>query len=94
MNGIKQNIQKGIQAYLSDRNVHYAILITGQWGSGKTYFITDLMHSWNVDTAGEENSISFRPLYISLNGISTVSGLYHVIWKQIYPILNSRKLRL
>lgn len=94
MNGIKKNIQKGIQAYLSDKNVHYAILITGQWGSGKTYFITDLMHSWNVDTARDENSISFKPLYISLNGISTVSGLYHVIWKQVYPILNSRTVNV
>lgn len=92
MNEIKKNIQKGIQAYLSDRNVHYAILITGQWGSGKTYFITQLMQSWELDSSRDENSISIsiKPLYISLNGISTISGLYHSIWKQIYPILNSR----
>ena len=35
-------------------------------------------------------SIQLKPIYVSLNGISTITGLYHAIWKQIYPILNSR----
>lgn len=90
MNTIKKNIQKSIQAYLSDKNVHYAVLITGQWGSGKTYFITQIMDSWNAGVRGDDNSIQLTPIYVSLNGISTISGLYHAIWKQIYPILNSR----
>ena len=90
MNTIKKNIKKSIQAYLSDKNVHYAVLITGQWGSGKTYFITQIMDSWNAGVRGDDNSIQLTPIYVSLNGISTISGLYHAIWKQIYPILNSR----
>lgn len=90
MNEIKKNIQKGIQAYLSDTKVHYAVLITGQWGSGKTYFIKDLMKTWMEDEIGDDSSIQIKPIYVSLNGISTISGLYRAIWKQIYPILNSR----
>lgn len=90
MNEIKKNIQKSIQAYLCDKNVHYAILIAGKWGSGKTYFITQLMDTWNAGANGDDNSIQLKPIYVSLNGISTITGLYHAIWKQIYPILNSR----
>ena len=90
MNEIKKNIQKSIQAYLLDINVHYAILIAGKWGSGKTYFITQLMDTWNAGANGDVNSIQLKPIYVSLNGISTITGLYHAIWKQIYPILNSR----
>ncbi len=90
MNEIKKNIQKSILAYLIDKNVHYAILITGKWGSGKSYFVTQLMDSWNTGVEGDDNSIQLKPIYVSLNGIATISGLYHAIWKQIYPILNSR----
>lgn len=90
MNEIKKNIQKGIQAYLSDTKVHYAVLITGQWGSGKTYFIKGLMKTWMEDEICDDSSIQIKPIYVSLNGISTISGLYRAIWKQIYPILNSR----
>ena len=90
MNEIKKNIKKSIQAYLLDINVHYAILIAGKWGSGKTYFITKLMDTWSARAKGDDNSIQLKPIYVSLNGISTISGLYHAIWKQIYPILNSR----
>ena len=90
MNEIKKNIIKSIQVYLSDNSVHYAILITGKWGSGKTYFITELMKKWNAEPSEDNNSIQFKPIYVSLNGLATVSGLYHAIWKQIYPFLNSR----
>lgn len=90
MNEIKKNIQKSIQAYLFDKSVHYAFLITGKWGSGKTYFVTQLMDSWNTGVEGDDNSIQLKPINVSLNGIATISGLYHAIWKQIYPILNSR----
>lgn len=90
MNEIKKNIQKSIQAYLFDKSVHYAILIAGKWGSGKTYFVTQLMDSWNTGVEGDDNSIQLKPIYVSLNGIATISSLYHAIWKQIYPILNSR----
>ena len=69
MNEIKENIIKGIQAYLSDANFHYAILISGQWGSGKTYFIKDLMKSWVGDDIGVESIIQIKPIYVSLNGI-------------------------
>ncbi len=89
MNEIKQNIQSSIKAYLSDENVHYAILLTGKWGSGKTYFVNHLMDSWNTGVEGDDNSIQLKPIYVSLNGIATISGLYHAIWKQIYPIFNS-----
>lgn len=90
MNEIKKNIIKSIKVYLSDNSIHYAILITGKWGSGKTYFITELMKNWNSKLIEDNNSIQFKPIYVSLNGIATISGLYHAIWKQIYPFLNSR----
>ncbi len=90
MNEIKKNIIKSIQVYLSDNSVHYAILITGKWGSGKTYFITELMEKWNAELTEDNNTIQFKPIYVSLNGVATVSGLYHAVWKQIYPFLNSR----
>ena len=90
MNEIKNNINKSIQAYIENKNVHYAILISGKWGSGKTYFIKESMGSWGAKENKDDNNILLKPIYVSLYGIATISGLYRAIWKGIYPILNSR----
>lgn len=90
MNEIKSNIEKSLRAYLSDQYVQYAVLITGKWGCGKTYFIKKIIPSLNENIEDKDENISLKPIYVSLNGVSTVNGLFHAIWNEVYPILNSR----
>ena len=94
MNAVKENIQKYIQAYIEDPDARYAILITGQWGSGKTFFIKKWIQSAQSSNKKKDKkdtgTISLKPIYVSLNGISTVNGFYRAIWKQIFPILNTQ----
>ena len=56
--------EKIIYDYLENKNINYAIMIDGEWGSGKTYFIK------NKVVGKYENA-----LYISLYGISSVDKL-------------------
>lgn len=90
MNEIKSNIEKSLLAYLSDQYAQYAVLITGKWGCGKTYFIKKIIPSLNENVEDKDENNSLKPIYVSLNGVSTVNGLFHAIWNEVFPILNSR----
>lgn len=35
----EQQIKEEILRYIKDRTYNYAVLIDGEWGSGKTYFV-------------------------------------------------------
>ena len=37
----EQQIKDEILRYLRDTSYNYAVLIDGEWGSGKTYFVTN-----------------------------------------------------
>ena len=56
--------EKIIYDYLENKNINYAIMIDGEWGSCKTYFIK------NKVVGKYENA-----LYVSLYGISSVDKL-------------------
>jgi len=61
------DIQKIVEDYISSRDTDYAILINGQWGSGKTHFIkNDLM---------SELSSRYKCLYVSLNGVANTTQI-------------------
>jgi hypothetical protein len=47
----------------------YAILINGEWGSGKTYFLKK-----NIKCKLEE--LNYKVLYVSLNGVSSIQEIY------------------
>lgn len=58
----------------------FAVLLKGDWGSGKTWFIKNFMDSKKKDDF----------IYISLYGISEVKEIDDIIFEQIHPILSSK----
>lgn len=71
MNAILGSIQK----YITNTNIKQAMLIDGEWGCGKTYFIkNELMHI--DETASDAGSLlSIKYVYISLFGIDSIKKL-------------------
>jgi hypothetical protein len=74
-----------IKDYLTAPNTDYAVMISGEWGSGKSYYITHGLNSFLKSIAlpgivGESKNNWFRkreiayysPAYISLYGVSSV----------------------
>ena len=59
-----------IEEYLSEREVDYAVMITGPWGCGKTYFWKHAIKKRAAEGMG--NRKSMLPVYVSLFGVSDV----------------------
>ncbi|MEE4253938.1 MAG: P-loop NTPase fold protein, partial [Desulfuromusa sp.] len=58
-----QHVEDYLDAYLKMDDVDFAVMITGAWGCGKTYFIKDYLD--RVCTDGDQKNY----IYISLNGV-------------------------
>lgn len=59
--------------YIQRPKTNYALMINGDWGNGKTYFLQNTVFPYLQE-------LEKKPIYISLNGINTVDE----VSKQIY----------
>uniref|UniRef100_UPI001C537D32 P-loop NTPase fold protein n=1 Tax=Gilliamella sp. Nev6-6 TaxID=3120252 RepID=UPI001C537D32 len=73
MNTHNSLIYKSIINYVELESPEFAILLKGQWGVGKTTFIEKILAQLNK-----------KYIYISLNGICSVSQLYDLLCESIY----------
>ena len=64
----------------------YGVLLTGPWGSGKTWFIQDFLSKTYSDPK--------RYLYVSLYGMRSVEDIESEYFRQIHPVLSSKGARL
>jgi len=71
-----------LEEYTNEPNTEYAVLITGEWGCGKTFFwkndISTLISGLIID------GNYFRPIYISLYGYDNVNDIIDQIVIQYY----------
>ena len=67
-----ENLKNIIYEYLKNTKINYAIMINGEWGSGKTFFV-------------KKNIIKrySNSLYISLYGVSSIDKLSEKIYLEI-----------
>lgn len=74
MNLSEEEIIEIIKTYYSDVNSQYAILLNGEWGCGKTYFVKNKIPAEINDS-----------VYVSLYGLSNTSDISKKI---LYSIMN------
>lgn len=94
--GNNQHIANFLDGYLNASNKpDYAVLITGDWGSGKTYFIKKylggdkkVVKDWLTDC---ENYIV---LYVSLFGTKSRADMDGRVLEKLHPILKSEKIKV
>ncbi|MXE36583.1 hypothetical protein FQZ46_26440, partial [Escherichia coli] len=65
----------------------FAVMIDGEWGSGKTWFVRKLMNEESLK--GE-----VKPLMISLYGIKSIEQFDEIFFKQMYTFLSSKGMLL
>lgn len=75
---INQNIENYLDSYLVKDDTQYATLLTGKWGCGKTYFITEYMKKHQD-----------RLIYVSLFGLKNIDDVNDAIFGAMYPKLTS-----
>lgn len=80
--------------YINMVNPQYAVMLKGKWGCGKTYYINKLIEKWNSEIKESNDKISLRPVYVSLNGIGSISQVSFMIRRELRPLVYSKGGRL
>jgi len=78
------NIKTIFTDYLKTEKTQYAILINGTWGSGKTYFWKNSLTEISVE-------IGYKTIYVSLNGISKINALEHLLFIKLLPFIGNQE---
>jgi uridine kinase len=70
-----KEIEQIVTDYLKAENTDYAILINGDWGSGKTHYIKNTLFNKisaidSFYTDKKNNTEKYKPLYVSLYGMT------------------------
>lgn len=66
-----------------------ALLITGEWGVGKTYFFDNTLSEKIEETSIKENeNIKYKPIRVSLSGVTSIDDIERRIVAELYPKLN------
>jgi hypothetical protein len=65
---------------------NFAVMIKGEWGSGKTWFIKDYVEKMKT--------LEKKLIYISLYGLTEISNIDDEIFCQLHPILSSKGMMI
>lgn len=65
---------------------HYAVMIEGEWGSGKTWLIKDFAKRLT-------RQHQKKTLYVSLYGVSSVTDIAEQFYQQLHPVLGHELVR-
>jgi len=76
----EQQIKDEVLRYINDNLYNYAILIDGEWGSGKTFFIKNIL-SKEIEKQEEGREKPRAIKYISLYGCKTINDVQeNIAW--------------
>lgn len=64
----------------------FAVLLTGKWGSGKSWFMNDVLKQ----RYGESNKAGEDYLLVSLYGMTNFADIENEFFRQMHPLLSSK----
>lgn len=83
-----QKIIDIVKDYLT-KETNNALLITGEWGVGKTYFFDNKLSEEIKGTSIKKNeSVKYKPIRVSLSGVTSIDDIERRIVAELYPSLN------
>lgn len=83
---MNKHIEENLKHYISQKNPEFAVLLSGKWGSGKTFFIDDFVKNYNHNIKNQD--IQF--IKISLFGLKNIDSIDEQIFQELHPILGSK----
>ena len=79
-----------VKNYLNQKDTDFAILINGQWGSGKTYFwknsVIEEIEKTEYGKDKEGKPVMYEPIYVSLFGVSSLSEMLSKLSLELLPL--------
>ena len=91
MSNSNKHIEEFLDYYLNvEQSPDYAVLITGCWGSGKTYFIRKYLGDEKKEIKDFLNDCTkYTVIYVSLFGTKTREEMDKRVLEKLHPMLNS-----
>lgn len=92
---IENQINQAIEDYLLTEDTSYALMISGKWGCGKTFYwkntISPEIIKKTKSVNDTDNAKFYRPIYISLYGIEYVEEISKRIFLEMIPKTGNSK---
>lgn len=76
-------IKEKIINYIGKEKTNYAMMISGEWGTGKTHLLQNKIMPAISDVSLPNSDNKYRPVYVSLAGISTIERLKELMFASI-----------
>lgn len=90
-----KEIEQILTDYLKTEHTDFAIMINGDWGSGKTYYVKKTLFPEikNIDSYAidkKKNILKYEPLYVSLYGVSDINDVFYKVQLELNPWMKSK----
>lgn len=83
-------ISKYLSDYMHNPDPQYAVMLKGEWGCGKSFFVNKWIKEYT--SAVEEECL--EPIYVSLYGLKDTSQITESIDRVLHPFLYSKRAKL
>ena len=90
-----KEIEQVVSRYLREKDTDYAIMINGEWGCGKTYYVrhnlSDCINSipYQIND-NDRDTKKYSAVYVSLYGLSNIEELPYLLAKSVFPVLDGK----
>ena len=89
-----KHIKDYLNDYVESKNPQFSVMLNGLWGSGKTFFIKELIKNWSISKLKEGEFIELKPIYVSLYGLNSIDQVNIKIKEILSPLFHSRGVKL
>lgn len=89
-------VVQALNDYLKQDNPGYGVLIKGDWGCGKSFFVKkwkEKLEEGLPTTEDDEDVIQLKPIYVTLNGVSSVTQIDDALKRAISPFLHGKFMK-
>ena len=87
VSNVNTYIENYLNNYLKIKNPEFAILLSGKWGSGKTYFIEKYIEK-------HKGNINIKFIKISLFGLKETDSIDEQIFNSLHSVLGNKYVKL
>ena len=85
----EEQLIKEIKNYINDETYNYAVLINGEWGCGKTFFVKNVL----MDRINESNKYQGKVFYWSLYGFRLIDDIKENVFLDLMGDLAEKKIK-
>jgi hypothetical protein len=82
-----------VEDYLT-MNTEYALLITGEWGSGKTFYFNNILKDNIQKVKVGSGKKSFKILYLSLFGLNSIAEIQQLMFLELFPLFKTKTAKI